>query len=71
MGNGCRIHSLHLHFVTFASITFENANADVDAKCEWALTATLLHEQSHNVTRELFVTARNEVGARLCFHRRV
>ena len=29
---------INLRFVTTASIIFENANADVDAKCEWALT---------------------------------
>ena len=33
-GYGYRTHSLPLHFVTIASIIFENA--DLDAKCEWA-----------------------------------
>ena len=28
--NGCRIHSLHLCFVTIASIISENANADLN-----------------------------------------
>ena len=32
-----RTHSLHLCFVTIASIIFENADANVNAKCEWAL----------------------------------
>ena len=36
--NGYRTHSLHLCFVTIASIIFENENADIDAKCEWAFT---------------------------------
>ena len=32
-------HRTHpLCFVTIASIIFENANADVDSKCEWALS---------------------------------
>ena len=39
--NGHTTHSLRLHFVTIASIVFENANADVDAKCEWALTVSI------------------------------
>ena len=29
---------LHFLFVAIASIIFENANADVDAKCKWAFT---------------------------------
>ena len=32
--NGFITHSLHLHFVTIASIIFENANTDVDVKCK-------------------------------------
>ena len=32
--SGYRTNSLHLHFVTIASIIFENANTDVDSKCE-------------------------------------
>ena len=42
--NGCRTHSLHLRFVTIAFISFENANVDVDAKCEWALRVLELTE---------------------------
>ena len=34
--NGYRTYSFHLHFVTIVSIIFENANADIDAKCESA-----------------------------------
>ena len=34
--NGYRTHSLCLHYVTVASIIFEDANTDVNAKCEWA-----------------------------------
>ena len=32
--NGYRSHSLQLRFVTIASIIFESANADIDAKYE-------------------------------------
>ena len=35
--NEYRTHSLHLHFVTIASIIFENANTDINTRCEWAL----------------------------------
>ena len=43
--NGCRTHSLHLRFVTIVtSISFENANVDVDARCEWALRVVGLTE---------------------------
>ena len=34
-GNRYRIHSLRLRFVTIASIKFEIANIDIDAKCGW------------------------------------
>ena len=27
-----------MHFVTIASVIFENANTDVDSKCEWTLS---------------------------------
>ena len=33
-----RTHSLHLCFVTIASIIFESANTNIDPKCEWAFT---------------------------------
>ena len=37
---------LCVHFVTIASIIFENANTDVDAKYEWALILRDLYIKS-------------------------
>ena len=52
--NGYRTDSLHLRFVTIASIIFENANVDIDIKYEWAfkidvnIDATVTCEQALN-----------------------
>ena len=47
--NGYRTHSLYLSFVTIASIIFENANVDIDTKCEWAFIPTFtLHRLIYN-----------------------
>ena len=50
--NGYKTHSLHLRFVTIASIIFKKENADVDAKCEWVLAQHNFHSQM-NIERKI------------------
>ena len=53
-GNRYRTHSLHLHFVTVASIIFENSNTDVDTKCEWAFKPCFISSEKQNKKRKRF-----------------